>query len=211
MTARCRASRSRAPARARARAATSIRVRCASRRRGAGAARRKRRARRSAAHGEALADPRHWYLNGSWLLQGAARLMLVRPTSCPSRGTRASGWPGRRSRSPPMGWARQLGSAQRRRACPTRLGPRAAIYVACGPTAPLPCLAAALDPHRAGVLLASVALFGAGFAAADTMVVKVVPGSRSACARSAPSWASSPWAGAAGPPRWARRRRGSPR
>jgi len=54
-----------------------------------------------------------------------------------------------------------------------RLGPRATIYVAYGLTA-LSLLTLRWVPSREA-LLVSVALFGAGFAATDTMVVKVVP------------------------------------
>ena len=54
-----------------------------------------------------------------------------------------------------------------------RLGPRTTIYVAYGLTA-VALLALRWIPSRE-ILLASVALFGAGFAATDTMVVKVVP------------------------------------
>jgi MFS family permease len=53
------------------------------------------------------------------------------------------------------------------------LGPRATIYVAYGLTA-LALLTLRWIPSQE-VLLVSVALFGAGFAATDTMVVKVVP------------------------------------
>jgi MFS family permease len=120
---------------------------------------------------EALADPRHWYLNGSWLLQGALALMLT-VHIVPFARDQGVGLAGASLALTTYGLGAALGRLSGG-ALADRLGPRTTIYVAYGLTA-LALLALRWIPSRE-MLLASVALFGAGFAATDTMVVKVVP------------------------------------
>jgi MFS family permease len=120
---------------------------------------------------EALADPRHWYLNGSWLLQGALALMLT-VHIVPFARDQGIGLAGASLALTTYGLGAALGRLSGG-ALSDRLGPRTTIYVAYGLTA-LALLALRWIPSRE-MLLASVALFGAGFAATDTMVVKVVP------------------------------------
>ena len=118
------------------------------------------------------ADPRHWYLNALLAAPGRARPHDP-STSCRSRATRASAWPGRPSRSPPTDSAPRGGRLARRR--DLRSG-GAARHASTSPTASprSPSWAFAGCP-RAIALLAALVAFGAGFAATDTMVVKVVP------------------------------------
>jgi len=132
---------------------------------------------------------------------GALALMLT-VHIVPSRGTRGIGLGrGLPSRSPPMDWARRwVGSAAAR--CPIASAPDHDLR-RLGLTA-LALLALRLDSSRE-LLLASVALFGAGFAATDTMVVKVGPICSASRARRHHG-RPHPGLGAAGP-RWARRRR----
>ena len=120
---------------------------------------------------EALADPRHWYLNGSWLLQGALALM-VSVHIVPFARDQGIGLAGASLALTTYGFGAALGRLTGG-AFSDRLGPRTTIYVAYGLTA-VALLALRWIPSRE-ILLASVALFGAGFAATDTMVVKVVP------------------------------------
>ena len=120
---------------------------------------------------EALADPRHWYLNGSWLLQGALALM-VSVHIVPFARDQGIGLAGASLALTTYGLGAALGRLTGG-AFSDRLGPRTTIYVAYGLTA-VALLALRWIPSRE-ILLASVALFGAGFAATDTMVVKVVP------------------------------------
>ena len=120
---------------------------------------------------EALADPRHWYLNGSWLLQGGLALMVT-VHIVPFARDQGIGLAGASLALTTYGLGAALGRLGGG-ALSDRLGPRTTIYVAYGLTA-LALLALRWIPSRE-MLLASVALFGAGFAATDTMVVKVVP------------------------------------
>ncbi len=120
---------------------------------------------------EALADSRHWYLNASWLLQGALALM-VSVHIVPFARDQGIGLAEASLALTSYGIGAALGRLAAG-ALSDRLGPRATIYVAYGLTA-LALLSLRWIPSRE-VLLASVALFGAGFAATDTMVVKVVP------------------------------------
>jgi MFS family permease len=120
---------------------------------------------------EALADPRQWYLNGSWLLQGALALMLS-VHIVPFARDQGIGLAGASLALTMYGLGSALGRLSSG-ALSDRLGPRATIYVAYGLTA-LALLTLRWIPARE-MLLVSVALFGAGFAATDTMVVKVVP------------------------------------
>jgi len=120
---------------------------------------------------EALADPRQWYLNGSWLLQGALALM-VSVHIVPFARDQGIGLAGASLALTTYGIGAALGRLSSG-ALSDRLGPRATIYVAYGLTA-LSLLVLRWVPSREALLIA-VALFGAGFAATDTMVVKVVP------------------------------------
>ncbi len=120
---------------------------------------------------EALADARHWYLNASWLLQGALALM-VSVHIVPFARDQGIGLAEASLALTSYGIGAALGRLAAG-ALSDRLGPRATIYVAYGLTA-LALLSLRWIPSRE-VLLTSVALFGAGFAATDTMVVKVVP------------------------------------
>jgi MFS family permease len=120
---------------------------------------------------EALADPRHWYLNASWLLQGALALMLS-VHIVPFARDQGIGLAGASLALTTYGLGAAIGRLTAG-AMSDYLGPRATIYVAYGLTA-LALLTLRWIPSQE-VLLVSVALFGAGFAATDTMVVKVVP------------------------------------
>jgi MFS family permease len=120
---------------------------------------------------DALLDPRQWCLNASWLLMGGLALMInvhIVPfardagigLTCASLALTAYG----------VGAAggRLLGGA-----VSDRFGPlvtqRAAYLVAA-----LALLSLRWAPSHA-MLLAALVAFGAGFAATDTMVVKIVP------------------------------------
>ena len=120
---------------------------------------------------EALTDPRHWYLNASWLLQGALALM-VSVHIVPFARDQGIDLAGASLTLTTYGLGAAFGRLSGG-ALADRLGPRATIYVAYGLTA-LSLLTLRWVPSREA-LLVSVALFGAGFAATDTMVVKVVP------------------------------------
>jgi len=119
----------------------------------------------------ALADPRQWYLNGSWLLLGGVALMIsvhVVPFAR-DQGISLAG-------ASLTLTAYGLGSVVGRLASGAvsdRLG--TFVTIRAGYTIQIAALLTLwLVPSRDAVL-ASMVLFGIGFAAADTMVTKVIP------------------------------------
>jgi OFA family oxalate/formate antiporter-like MFS transporter len=119
----------------------------------------------------ALADPRQWYLNGSWLLLGGVALMIsvhVVPFAR-DQGISLAG-------ASLTLTAYGLGSVVGRLASGAvsdRLG--TFVTIRAGYTIQIAALLTLwLVPSRDAVLT-SMVLFGIGFAAADTMVTKVIP------------------------------------
>jgi MFS family permease len=119
----------------------------------------------------ALADPRQWYLNGSWLLLGGVALMIsvhVVPFAR-DQGISLAG-------ASLTLTAYGLGSVVGRLASGAvsdRLG--TFVTIRAGYTIQIAALLTLwLVPSRDAVLT-SLVLFGIGFAAADTMVTKVIP------------------------------------
>jgi MFS family permease len=119
----------------------------------------------------ALADPRQWYLNGSWLLLGGVALMIsvhVVPFAR-DQGISLAG-------ASLTLTAYGLGSVVGRLASGAvsdRLG--TFVTIRAGYTIQIAALLTLwLVPSR-DVVLTSLVLFGIGFAAADTMVTKVIP------------------------------------
>jgi MFS family permease len=120
---------------------------------------------------QSLVDPRQWALNLSWLLLGGLAIM-VSVHAVPFARDRGVSLEGASFALTAYG----LGSALGRLiagAISDRLGTRVTIGVAYGLEA-VALLALLWVPSR-GALLASLITFGAGFAASDTMVAKVIP------------------------------------
>ena len=120
---------------------------------------------------DALADPRQWYLNVSWLLLGGLALM-VSVHIVPFARDQGIGLAGASLALTAYG----VGSVGGRLAAGVvsdRLGTLATIRVAYVIEA-LALVTLLWIPSRE-VLLASLVVFGAGFAASDTMIVKVIP------------------------------------
>ncbi len=120
---------------------------------------------------QSLADPRQWGLNLSWLLLGGLAIMVS-----------VHAVPFARDQGVSLGGASLaltaygLGSAVGRLiagAVSDRLGTRVTIGVAY--VLEIVALLALLWVPSRGALLASLVAFGAGFAASDTMVAKVIP------------------------------------
>jgi MFS family permease len=120
---------------------------------------------------QSLADPRQWALNVSWLLLGGLAIMIS-----------VHAVPFARDRGVSLGGASLaltaygVGSAVGRLvagAVSDRLGTRFTIGVAY--VLEIIALLALLWVPSRGALLASLVAFGAGFAASDTMVAKVIP------------------------------------
>jgi MFS family permease len=130
-----------------------------------------------AAHGhgltlrEALADPRQWCLNVSWLLLGGTALMVT-VHIVPFARDQGIGLTGAALALTAYG----VGSVGGRLAAGVtsdRIGTRSTIRVAYVIEA-LALVALLWAPSRAA-LLGSMAAFGVGFAASDTMVARVIP------------------------------------
>jgi MFS family permease len=120
---------------------------------------------------EALADPRQWCLNGSWLLLGGLALMIS-VHAVPFARDRGIGLAGASLALTAYG----VGSVSGRLAAGAmsdRLGTLATIRAAYV-IETLALLALLWVPSREA-LLGSLVAFGAGFGASDTMIVKVVP------------------------------------
>jgi MFS family permease len=120
---------------------------------------------------QSLADPRQWGLNLSWLLLGALAIMIS-----------VHAVPFARDRGVSLAdaslalTAYGIGSVAGRLtagAVSDRLGTRATIGAAY--VLELVALVAMLWLPSSAALLASLVVFGAGFAASDTMVAKVIP------------------------------------
>jgi predicted MFS family arabinose efflux permease len=121
--------------------------------------------------GEALVDRRQWCLNVSWLLLGGLAFMLTVHVV-----------PFGRDQGVPLGSASlaltaygvgSVGGRVAAGAMSDRVGTLATMRIAYALQA-LSLLALFWLPARQS-LLASLAAFGAGFAAADTMIVKAIP------------------------------------
>ncbi|MBI1848635.1 MAG: MFS transporter [Candidatus Rokubacteria bacterium] len=120
---------------------------------------------------QALADSLQWYLNGAWLLLGGLTLM-VSVHVVPFARDRGLSLAGASLALTAYG----IGSAGGRLASGAisdAFGTRATIGAAYVVEAA--ALAALLWVPSRGALLFAVALFGVGFGASDTMVVKVIP------------------------------------
>jgi MFS family permease len=121
--------------------------------------------------GEALADPRQWYLNVSWLLTGGLALMISVHV-VPFARDQGISLVGASLALTAYG----IGSVAGRLTAGVvsdRIGVRTCMrgaYV----IQTLALLTLLWAPSR-DVLLGSMAVFGAGFAAADTVLVKVIP------------------------------------
>lgn len=136
---------------------------------GAGGAR--TQAGRGATLREALADPRLWYLNASWLLLGGLALMIS-----------VHAVPFARDRGVSLAEASLaltaygVGAVTGRLTSGVvsdRLGTYTTIRVAF--VIELLALVALLWVPSPEAMLVSMAIFGAGFAASDTMIVRVIP------------------------------------
>ena len=132
-------------------------------------------ARPAGAHGitlrQSLVDPRQWALNFSWLLLGGLAIMLS-VHAVPFARDRGVSLEGASFALTAYG----LGSALGRLiagAISDRLGTRITIGVAY--VLEVVALLTLLWVPSRGALLASLVAFGAGFAASDTMVAKVIP------------------------------------
>src|SRR5438046_626312 len=120
---------------------------------------------------DALADPRQWYLNVSWLLLGGVALMIS-VHIVPFARDRSIGLAGASLALSAYGVG-SVGGRLTAGAVSDRLGTLTTICVAYV-LETLALVALVWVPSREA-LLASLAVFGAGFAATDTMIVKVVP------------------------------------
>ncbi len=132
-------------------------------------------ARPSGAHGitlrQSLVDPRQWALNVSWLLLGGLAIMVA-VHAVPFARDRGVSLEGASFALTAYG----LGSALGRLiagAVSDRLGTRTTIGVAY--VLEVVALLTLLWVPSRGALLAALVAFGAGFAASDTMVAKVIP------------------------------------
>jgi len=120
---------------------------------------------------EALVDPRHWYLNFAWLLMGATWLMLavhIVPYARDQGISLAGASFALTSYGIGAVTGRLIGGV-----ASDRLGTLATIRA--GYTLQALALIALLWSPSRGVLLLSLAVFGLGFAASDTMITKVIP------------------------------------
>jgi MFS family permease len=120
---------------------------------------------------EALADPRHWYLNFAWLLMGATWLMLA-VHIVPFARDQGISLAGASLALTSYGIGAVTGRLIAGVAS-DRLGTLATIRAGYALQA-LALIALLWSPSR-GVLLLSLAAFGLGFAASDTMITKVIP------------------------------------
>ncbi len=120
---------------------------------------------------EALADPRLWFLNVSWLLLGGLALM-VSVHAVPFARDRGVSLAGASLALTAYGVGAVTGRLTSG-AVSDALGTRATIRAAF--VIELLALVALLWIPSPEAMLVSMALFGAGFAASDTMVVKVIP------------------------------------
>jgi predicted MFS family arabinose efflux permease len=120
---------------------------------------------------EALADPRHWYLNFAWLLMGATWLMLA-VHIVPFARDQGISLAGASLALTSYGIGAVIGRLIAGVASDS-LGTLATIRAGYALQA-LALIALLWSPSR-GVLLLSLAAFGLGFAASDTMITKVIP------------------------------------
>jgi len=120
---------------------------------------------------DALADSRQWYLNVSWLLLGGVALMIS-VHIVPFARDQSIGLAGASLALTAYGVG-SVGGRLTAGAVSDRLGTLTTIRVAYV-LETLALVALLWVPSREA-LLASLAVFGAGFAASDTMIVKVVP------------------------------------
>jgi MFS family permease len=120
---------------------------------------------------EALADPRHWYLNFAWLLMGATWLMLA-VHIVPFARDQGISLAGASLALTSYGIGAVTGRLIAGIAS-DRLGTLATIRA--GYALQVLALIALLWSPSRGVLLLSLAAFGLGFAASDTMITKVIP------------------------------------
>jgi MFS transporter, OFA family, oxalate/formate antiporter len=120
---------------------------------------------------EALADPRQWYLNLAWLLLGGVTLM-VSVHVVPFARDRGIGLAGASLALTAYGIG-AVGGRLAAGALSDRLGTVTTIRAAY--VVEMLALVALLWVPSREALLGSLVAFGAGFAASDTMLVKVVP------------------------------------
>lgn len=120
---------------------------------------------------EALADPRQWYLNVAWLLLGGVTLMVT-VHIVPFARDQGIGLAGASLALTAYGIG-AVGGRLLSGALSDRLGTMATIRAAY--VVEVLALIALLWVPTPASLLASLVAFGAGFAASDTMFVKVVP------------------------------------
>jgi len=120
---------------------------------------------------QALADPRQWYLNASWLLQGGL-VFMVTVHIVPFARDQGISLAGASLALTAYGVG-AFGGRLVSGVASDRLGMLTTIRAAYI-TMTLATLILVWVPSRVG-MLASMAAFGAGFAAADTMVAKVIP------------------------------------
>ena len=119
----------------------------------------------------ALADPRQWYLNASWFLLGGLALMMSVHVVPFARDQGIS-----LAAASLALTAYGVGSVSGRLtagALSERLGAQTTIRI--GYVLQIVALTTLLWVPSREVLMVSLALFGAGFAASDTMVTKVIP------------------------------------
>jgi predicted MFS family arabinose efflux permease len=120
---------------------------------------------------DALADPRQWYLNVSWFLMGGLALMISVHVVPFARDQGISLAAAALSLT-----AYGVGAVSGRLTAgivSDRVGALTTIRI--GYTLQVLALAALWWVTSREALLASLAIFGAGFAAADTMITKVIP------------------------------------
>jgi MFS family permease len=121
--------------------------------------------------GAALADARQWYLNGAWFLMGALALMLSVHVVPFARDQGISLAAAALSLT-----AYGVGAVSGRLASgivSDRIGALTTIQIGYG--LQLVALTALLGVGSREALLIALALFGVGFAAADTMITKIIP------------------------------------
>jgi len=120
---------------------------------------------------DALADPRQWCMNGAWLLLGSLSLM-VSVHAVPFAHDQGVGLAGASLALTAYGIG-AVGGRLASGAISDRFGTAATMRAAY--LVEMLSLAALLWVPSRGALLAALLLFGAGFAASDTMLVKAVP------------------------------------
>jgi MFS family permease len=120
---------------------------------------------------DALADPRQWYMNGAWLLLGALSLM-VSVHAVPFARDQGVGLAGASLALTAYGIG-AVGGRLSAGALSDRFGTAATMRAAY--LVETLSLAALLWVPSKGALLGALLLFGAGFAASDTMLVRAVP------------------------------------